>query len=62
MAIAAIVIVIISRGIFVKPIIPRITSDGIMFGNTAINAIDADLNMNKKSIKIIIKTLTIVLI
>ena len=59
---AAIVIVIISSGIFAKPITPKINSDGITFGSTAISAIDADLNMNKKSIKIITKTLVIVFI
>ncbi len=60
-AMAAIVIVIISRGILAKPINPRIIKDGIMFGITAIRAIEIDLNTSKKSIKMIVKTVKIVL-
>ena len=40
-----------SSGIPTKPINPRITSEGIIFGATAIRAMDIDLNTIKKSIK-----------
>ena len=61
-AIAAIVIVIISRGILNNPIIPKIIRDGMVFDKTAIRAIEADLKININMMKIITKTLAIVLI
>jgi hypothetical protein len=41
---------------------PKIMSDGNVLGKTAISAIGADLKINRNIIKIITKTLAIVLI
>jgi len=41
---------------------PKIVSDGNVLDKTAITAIEADLKMNRNIIKIITKTLAIVLI
>ena len=61
-AIAAIVIVMMSSGILAQPINPRIKSEGRIFGITAIIAIEIDLKTIKKSTKIIVKTVKIVFI
>ena len=56
------VIVIKSSGILAKPIMPKIMSEGNVLGKTAISAIEGDLKINRNIIKIITKTLAIVLI
>ena len=45
-----------------NPIIPKIIRDGMVFDKTAIRAIEADLKININMMKIITKTLAIVLI
>jgi len=61
-AIAAMVMVIISSGIPIKPINPRMISDGRVFGMTAIRATDIDLNTITNRTKIILKTVKMVFI
>ena len=51
-----------SKGIPNKPINPRITSDGMIFGMTAIAAIEIDLKTIRKSTKIMQKTVKTVYI
>ena len=51
-----------SKGIPTKPMTPRITSDGIIFGMTAIIAIEIDLKTIRKSTKIMLKTVKTVFI
>ena len=60
MHIAAIVMVMISSGMFIKPIKPRTEEEAMMLGITAMKANFMDRNKNKNIIMIAAKTNPIV--